>query len=135
MGSLPAKGSALTVYRVALADGSRDTFTGATVLDTPYSTDRTPPAGAINPVTGIYYYALATDTYAWDFYAFDTNTNTSIGYVGRLTTPTALFVLTIRNLGLVGFVAATAVAAWRSSVATGARGAKAARAMSPTPWP
>ena len=46
----------------------------------------------------------------------------------RLTTPTALFVLTIRNLGLVGFVAATAVAAWRSSVATGARGAKAARA-------
>ncbi len=86
MGSLPAKGSALTVYRVALADGSRDTFTGATVLDTPYSTDRTPPAGAINPVTGIYYYALATST-AWDFYAFDTNTNTSIGYVGRLTPP------------------------------------------------
>lgn len=39
----------------------------------------------------------------------------------RATTETALFVLTLRNLGLVGFVAASAVAAWRSSVATGAR--------------
>lgn len=92
MATLPATGSALTVYRVNLADGSRTTFTGATVLGTTYNDPNgviTATAGAINPVTGIYYYALATSTYAWDFYAFDTNTNTSIGYVGRLTTPTS----------------------------------------------
>ena len=45
----------------------------------------------------------------------------------RVTTPTALFVLTIRNLGLVGFTAACAVAAWRSSVATAANRGLATR--------
>ena len=39
-------------------------------------------AGAINPANGIYYYAAGGST--WKLFAFDTNTNTSIGQVGTI---------------------------------------------------
>ncbi|QWF22006.1 DUF11 domain-containing protein [Nocardioides sp. LMS-CY] len=39
-------------------------------------------AGAINPATGIYYYAAGGDP--WRLYAFNTGTNTSIGRVGTI---------------------------------------------------
>jgi uncharacterized repeat protein (TIGR01451 family) len=39
-------------------------------------------AGAINPANGIYYYASGGST--WKLFAFNTNTNTSIGQVGTI---------------------------------------------------
>ena len=39
-------------------------------------------AGAINPVDGLYYYAVGGDT--WKLYAFNTSSNTGIGQVGTI---------------------------------------------------
>ena len=41
--------------------------------------------GGINPVNGIYYYSAANSNGNHDIYAFDTNTNTNIGFIGPLT--------------------------------------------------
>ncbi len=40
--------------------------------------------GAINPTNGIFYYTYSLANGTFDLYAFDTNTNTSIGYIGRI---------------------------------------------------
>lgn len=55
-------------------------FSAPSVAPSPYGVR----AGAVNPVTGIYYVAYGTST-TWRFYAYDPNTGTSIGDLGSLT--------------------------------------------------
>lgn len=84
--AIPKQGSAPTITRVDLTTGTKTNYTG-TALQTSSINAQVYPAGAVNPVTGIYYYAVPTNLtdYPWDLYAFDTTTNTAIGYVGRIT--------------------------------------------------
>lgn len=63
------------IYRVDLATGAESTFTGST----PIASSSWWVAGAVNPQNGIYYYADSVGR----IYAFDTNTDTPIGFVGQ----------------------------------------------------
>jgi len=80
------KGDALTVYRVDLTTGVRQSYTGATIVTTPQSGWPSATAGVVDPRTGIYYYAYLNSDWGWDLYAFNTTTNVSIGYVGQVKT-------------------------------------------------
>lgn len=82
--SAPKVGTAPTIYRVDLTSGVQTSYTGTAPQSA--SASETYPAGAVDTRTGIYYYAEAANVsgYPWDVYAFDTFTNTPIGYVGRI---------------------------------------------------
>lgn len=85
---LPAQGAAPTILRINLSTGAQTSHTGTALNAAPYKsggTGDTFPAGAVSPMTGIYYYGYAVGTgSSWDFYAFDANTDTPIGFVGRI---------------------------------------------------
>jgi uncharacterized repeat protein (TIGR01451 family) len=84
-----AAGSFIPVYRYTSTGGVQQ-FTGPTLVAA--ATNGAPARGAINPVTGIYYLSAPrlSDDQIQDIYAFDTNTNTNIGYIGSVTVATAL---------------------------------------------
>lgn len=78
-------GQSPRIHKVDLTTGTATTFTGAPLVSTTSTTYPGITAGAIDPASGIYYYAHAvTSSQQWRLYAWDTSTDTPIGQVGSL---------------------------------------------------
>ncbi len=83
------QGSALTtgsptIYRYDAATKTTTTYTGSPIVNALNGSGFV--RGAVDLFNGIYYYSgTRADNVTHDFYAFDTITNTPIGYIGSLT--------------------------------------------------
>lgn len=78
-------GQSPRIHKVNLSTGSSTTFTGSPLVDTTSTNYPGITAGAIDPTSGIYYYAHAvTGSQYWRLYAWNTSTDTPIGQVGSL---------------------------------------------------
>ena len=80
-GGASTAGTVVTISRYNTVTQAVTTYTGATIVNSGSGILR----GGINPVNGIYYYSAANSNGNHDIYAFDTNTNTNIGFIGQLT--------------------------------------------------
>ncbi len=83
-----SQGSALTtgsptIFRYSAATLSTTSYTGTAIVNTLNGSGFL--RGGINLANGIYYYSGTRTNGTQDFYAFNTNTNTPIGYIGSLT--------------------------------------------------
>ncbi len=77
------KGTVPTVSRYDAGTKAVTTYPGTAIVNT--MTDG-PLRGGINPVNGIFYFGAAesSDNSKQDIYAFDTTTNTAIGFIGTV---------------------------------------------------
>ncbi len=82
-GGTVTAGQTPSIYRYDVASSTFTTYSTVPLVNSLTST--TVLRGGMNPVNGIFYYSSPrTNTAIQDFYAFDSNTNTAIGYIGSM---------------------------------------------------